>query len=117
MSTYNNVGLEEVITYLGDLIEKTQSMPLFEEEKIESHVLYKFKKEEPFTIIKEGNVWVVRGEEVEKLLRMSNFNTEEALIRFANKLKKMGIDEKLDKLGAEDGDIVRILNYEFEYER
>ncbi len=117
VSTYNNVGLEEVITYLGDLIEKTQSMPLFEEEKIESHVLYKFKKEEPFTIIKEGNVWVVRGEEVEKLLRMSNFNTEEALIRFANKLKKMGIDEKLDKLGAEDGDIVRILNYEFEYER
>lgn len=117
ISAMNNQGLEEVITYLGDLVSQMESTPLFEEEKIESHVLYQFKKELPFTITKEGASWVVKGEQVEKLLRMSNFNTEEALVRFATKLKKMGIDDKLEELGAQEGDVVRILNYEFTYEK
>ena len=33
----------------------------------------------------------------------------------ANKLRKMGIDQKLVELGIEEGDIVRILDYEFEF--
>ena len=43
------------------------------------------------------------------------FNTEEAITRFANKLRKMGIDDKLVELGVEEGDRVRILDYEFEF--
>ena len=39
------------------------------------------------------------------------------MIRFAHKLRKMGIDEKLESLGIEDGDIVRILDLEFEYKK
>ena len=46
---------------------------------------------------------------------MTRFNTEEAIARFANKLRKMGIDDKLKELGAEEGDLVRILDYEFEF--
>lgn len=95
-----------------DNIEKT---PLYEEEKFESHVLYKFKKDQPFTIYREGNSWVVRGDEVEKLLKMTRFQTDESAQRFANKLRKMGIDDKLREMGAEEGDTVRILDLEFEY--
>ena len=88
---------------------------MLEEEKFETHVLYKFKEEQPFTIVKDGNVWVVKGQGVEKLLKMTNFNSEEAYSRFAKKLRSMGIDEKLEQMGIQEGDIVRILNYEFEY--
>ena len=111
----NNKGLDEVINYLADLVENTNEEDLFEEEKFETHVLYKFKEEQPFTIVKDGNVWVVKGQDVEKLLKMTNFNSEEAYSRFAKKLRSMGIDEKLEQMGIQEGDIVRILNYEFEY--
>lgn len=111
----NNKGLDEVINYLADLVENTNEEDLFEEEKFETHVLYKFKEEQPFTIVKDGNVWVVKGQGVEKLLKMTNFNSEEAYSRFAKKLRNMGIDEKLEQMGIQEGDIVRILNYEFEY--
>lgn len=111
----NNKGLDEVINYLADLVENTNEEDLFEEEKFETHVLYKFKEEQPFTIVKDGNVWVVKGQGVEKLLKMTNFNSEEAYLRFAKKLRSMGIDEKLEQMGIQEGDIVRILNYEFEY--
>lgn len=46
---------------------------------------------------------------------MTNFNTEEALVRFSNKLRRMGIDDELINMGIEEGDIVRILDYEFEW--
>ena len=111
----NNKGLDEVINYLADLVENTNEEEMLEEEKFETHVLYKFKEEQPFTIVKDGNVWVVKGQSVEKFLKMTNFNSEEAYSRFAKKLRSMGIDEKLEQMGIQEGDIVRILNYEFEY--
>ncbi|MBQ8872140.1 MAG: Obg family GTPase CgtA, partial [Bacilli bacterium] len=45
----------------------------------------------------------------------TSFRTEEAANRFANKLRKMGVDDKLRELGAQEGDNVRILDLEFEY--
>ena len=100
---------------LADMLDKIEKEPLYEEEKIESHILYKFEREKPFTIHKDGDTWVILGKEVEKLLRMTRFTTDEAANRFANKLRKMGIDAKLRELGAKDGDTVRILDFEFEY--
>ena len=43
--------------------------------------------------------------------------TDEGIKRFSNKLRKMGIDEELEKLGATDGDMVRILDFYFEYRK
>ena len=48
---------------------------------------------------------------------MINFNTEEAFVRFSNKLRRMGIDDELIAMGINDGDIVRILDYEFEWSK
>ena len=115
ISAINNEGLDEVINELKELVKNTADEVLFEPELQESHVLYKFKKEKPFTIVKDNLVYVIKGEQVEKLFKMTNFNTEEALIRFSHKLRKMGIDDELERMGIQEGDIVRILDYEFEY--
>ena len=116
ISAMNNEGLEDVLVALGDLLEKIEDTPLFEEDQFEGHVLYKFKKEEPYTITREDNgTWVLSGDELEKLFRMTKFTTEEGILRFTRRLRKMGVDEKLEELGAQEGDIVRILDFEFEY--
>lgn len=116
ISAMNNEGLEDVLVALGDLIVSTEETPLFEEDQFEGHVLYKFKKEEPYTITREDNgTWVLSGEELEKLFRMTKFTTEEGILRFTRRLRKMGVDDKLEELGAQEGDIVRILDFEFEY--
>ena len=111
----NNEGLKEVIEVLANMLDKIKKEPLYEEEKFESHVLYKFKEEKPFTIIRDNDTWVIKGEKVEKLLKMTKFNTDEAANRFANKLRKYGVDDELRKLGAKEGDTVRIIDFEFEY--
>ena len=58
---------------------------------------------------------LIKGKEVEKLLRMTKFSNDDAVNRFANKLRKMGIDDKLREMGAENGDNVKILDFEFDY--
>ena len=115
VSAIDSKGLEKVIESLSEKLKTISKKPLYEDEKIESHILYKFEREKPFTISRDNNTWVIRGNEVEKLLRMTRFTTDEAANRFANKLRKMGIDDELRKKGAKDGDNVRILDFEFEY--
>lgn len=115
ISAINNEGIEEVLIKLADMLQTIEKMPLYEEEKFESHVLYKFKEEQPFAISNDNGTWVIKGEKVEKLFKMTKFSTDESVLRFSNKLRKMGIDDKLRQLGAVEGDTVRILDYEFEY--
>lgn len=116
LSAATNKGLTEVVDYLGTLLKELPNTPLFEEDEFESHVLYTFKKEEPYTIEKEAeDLWVIKGEKVEKLFKMTKFSSEEGMLRFAKKLTKMGIDEKLEELGAKEGDQVRILDFYFDF--
>ena len=116
VSAMNNEGMDNLLIHLADMLDNIEKLPLYEDEEIESHVLYKFEREQPFTITHEGNEWVIRGKEVEKLLKMTRFTSDEAANRFANKLRKMGIDDKLRELGAQEGDTIRILDFEFQYQ-
>ena len=116
ISAATNTGLQKVVDRLADLLDTIPSNPLYDESQIESHILYKFKKEEPFTITKEDDgLWVISGKEVERIFKMTKFSSEEAVYRFSKKLRRLGIDEKLAELGAEEGDQVRILDFYFDY--
>ena len=114
ISAINNQGVDNVLVKIADELDKIKEEPLFNEENFESHVLYKFKKEKPFTITKDNDIYVIKGKEVEKLFRMTKF-TDEGAIRFARKLRAMGIDEKLLELGAKYGDKVQIMDLIFEF--
>jgi GTP-binding protein len=59
--------------------------------------------------------FAVFGERIERLAAMTDFESDEALARFERALAKMGVEERLRELGAEEGDTVRIGQYEFTY--
>ena len=115
ISAITKEGIDEVLVKIADILDTQKKEPLYEEEKFESHVLYKFKEEQPFKIYKDGNTFVVTGDEIEKLLKMTWFSSDEAFARFSKKLRKLGIDDKLKEMGIQEGDTIRILDYEFEY--
>lgn len=115
ISAIKNEGIDNVLIKIADMLDTIKKEPLYEEEKFESHVLYKFKSEKPFTIIQEGNTFIVKGDKIEKLLKMTWFASDEAYLRFSHKMKKMGIDDELKNMGIQNGDIIKILDYEFEY--
>lgn len=116
VSALNEEGLSDVLVELANLVDGIKDEPLYEEDQFEGHVLYKFKKEEPYTIVKDNNTWIIQGEQLEKLFRMTKF-TDEGIRRFSKKLRAMGVDDKLEELGASDGDIVKIFDFEFEWKK
>ena len=117
ISAINSEGIDEVLIKLADLIDNAPDEPLYEESEYLSHVLYKFEKTKPFTIEKKDNCYIIHGDEVERLLKMTKFSSEEAILRFAKKLRKLGIDDELENMGAKEGDIVKILDFDFEYRK
>lgn len=114
VSAITNKGLDKVLVKIADELDKIKEEPLFSDEAFESHVLYKFKKEQPFTITRDNDIYVVKGKEIEKLFHMTKF-TDEGAIRFARKLRAMGIDDKLLEMGAKYGDKVQIEDLIFEF--
>ncbi|MFA7515323.1 MAG: Obg family GTPase CgtA, partial [Bacilli bacterium] len=112
-----NKGLDEVLVILANMLDEIDQTPLYDDEKLERHILYKFNQESPFKIKRYNNIWFVYGEEVERLLKMTKFSSSEAALRFTRKLRRLGIDERLAEMGAKDGDTVRILDFEFTYQK
>ena len=117
ISALTNDNLNPVLIKLADLVDKEPNTPLYDEENYLSHVLYKFENEKPFTIEKENDYYVIQGKQVEKMFKMTNFQSDEGIERFIRQLRKLGIDEELEKMNIEDGSIVKILDYEFEYHK
>ena len=115
ISSVTNIGFDELMTKLADALDVVDNDPLYEEAEYESHVMYKFKNERPFTITKLDDIWLIEGKELEKLFKMTRFNEDDAVIRFARKLKGMGVDDELERLGAKRGDEVQICDYIFEF--
>ena len=111
-------GLEPVLYRAADLLAQTPQFPIFDEEDDQAEgVLYKFEPEQPLVEVHNlGNgQWELTGERLERIFRMSKMNTEEDFMRFARKMRKLGIDEALREAGCQDGDTVYICNYQFEF--
>ncbi len=115
VSAATKTGLQEVADYLQEMLENMTEEEIIENETIEEHKVYKYEKKEPFTIYKEDDVWVIEGAEIEKMFKMTKFASDEDEYRFANRLTKLGVDDKLKELGAQDGDQVRILDFYFDF--
>ncbi|MBR3198482.1 MAG: GTPase ObgE [Bacilli bacterium] len=115
VSAIKGEGLDKVVNALAKILKELPKSELYDDEKFESHVIYKFKEEKPYEITKENETWIIKGDKIEKLFKMSRLDTDEAILRFSNKIRKMGIDDELREKGAKEGDIIKILDFEFEF--
>lgn len=117
ISAITKKGIQPLLREIVDTIEKTPEFPLYDEEEQVSRVVYRHEeKKEPFTITRASDgSFVVSGEELERLFKMTNFSHEESIRRFSRQLRSMGVDDALRERGAKDGDTVRIMDFEFEF--
>jgi len=58
ISAISSQGLDDVLLYVGELLDNIKEESIIEDAEYEDYILYKFKHEEPFTIEKDNNVFV-----------------------------------------------------------
>ncbi|MBO3738254.1 GTPase ObgE [Actinoplanes flavus] len=64
----------------------------------------------------EDGVFVIRGAQVERWIKQTNFDNDEAIGFLADRLERLGVESELAKKGAQAGDPVRIGTREFDWQ-
>lgn len=67
------------------------------------------------TVEKEGGVFVVKGEKVDRLLHKYQISYPDAMELFMKKIDSLGLEKLLQNAGIKEGDTVVIGDMEFEY--
>jgi len=113
ISALKGEGLEPLLWHLAELLSSLpESEPVTLKEEYEEASITK----PPVTVVRQGDVFLVSGSEVERRVAMTDFNNEVAVRRLQHFLKRIGVEEALRRAGARPGDIVRIGKQEFEFQ-
>lgn len=115
ISSITHNGLEKLVARTADALEEIPQHSLIATSGEETEKTYEFSSEKDFTIENIDDVWVIEGEKIEKLFKMTDTTHDESLLRFARQMRGMGIDDELRRLGARNGDSVQILDFVFEF--
>ena len=109
ISSVTGEGVEKLLDYVSKIIK---TLPKEELVQKEERIIYTLEDEkDKFTITKEKNQYVVKGEAVERIIRRVNIGDNESLYYLHRKLIELGVEEELKK----QGNIVKISNYELEW--
>ncbi|MBQ1380265.1 MAG: GTPase ObgE, partial [Erysipelotrichaceae bacterium] len=115
-TTLINEGLSPVLYKAKDMLKELPQFPLYDPNKADKKVVYKYEEPEQFKIFNEGNgVWRVEGEKIERLFRNTNFKDDDSILRFSRALSRMKLDEALREKGCKNGDQVFIQDYSFDF--
>ncbi|WHL75629.1 GTPase ObgE [Bacillus velezensis] len=118
ISAVTREGLRDLLFEVANQLETTPEFPLYDEEELaENRVMYTMEDEEiPFNITRDPDgAFVLSGDSLERLFKMTDFSRDESVKRFARQMRGMGVVEALRERGAKDGDIIRLLEFEFEF--
>ncbi|WP_411844184.1 GTPase ObgE [Salinicoccus sp. HZC-1] len=116
ISAATRQNLDELLYRVADLLEETEKaevVPVNTDER----VVYRHEKDrDAFEITRDDDgAYVVSGASIERTFKMTDFNRDAAVRRFARQMRTMGIDDALRDKGIQSGDTVRILGGEFEF--
>ncbi len=115
ISAVSGYGVKEALYVLWNMLGTCVEEPImFEQEYFPEAADI---ADEPYTVeySTEDSVYVVEGPRIERMLGYTNLDSEKGFEFFQNFLKTNGILEKLEELGIQDGDTVRMYGLQFDY--
>jgi len=117
ISALEKNGLDDLLYYVADTLNQTPEFPLFNDDVVDSRHIYEYKKDDPGFIIERinQNQFVIKGERIEKLYKMTNISDDQGFMYLTSTMRKMGIEKALKENGAKDGDTINLLDFSFTY--
>ena len=120
MSAPLDMGVEELLAAALLELKKVEENPADEEDEIE---LFDFETEDADPDYREiyadydeeDGVFTLEGKQLNKIFNSTNFNDMGSLRYLYKYIEKNGAIDQLKELGLEEGDIIRINNYELEF--
>ncbi|MBM0234750.1 GTPase ObgE [Micromonospora sp. STR1_7] len=116
VSAATREGLRELTYAMAELVEaERKAAPPAEPTRIVIRPMA--VDDDGFTITTETDgSFTVRGVRPERWVKQTNFDNDEAVGYLADRLARLGVEDKLAKAGAQPGDLVRIGEREFDWQ-
>lgn len=108
-------GVQDLLWYVNNQLKTLDTKPvIFEQEFFPEDEL--LVADLPYTVEKEEDgIFIVEGPKIEKMLGYTNLDSEKGFRFFQNFLEETGILDKLEELGVQEGDTIRMYGLSFEY--
>ena len=113
ISAMTGEGVPELAAAIGELVASAPAPELPAAPKVTK---LRPRGGSRLAVEKKGEVFVVHGEAVERLLERLDLESEGGLARFQSELDRLGVNGALESAGVKPGDTVRIAAAEFEYQ-
>jgi len=110
VSAATRQGFDELMGAIVRILPTLPEITVFEEEPEPIAA-----PEEPFTVSRDGAVYVVSGPAMDMLIGSVNFADEQSLNYFHRTLRSRGVIDALRAAGAKEGDTVAIGEMEFDF--
>ena len=123
ISTATREGLDELKWALWDIVKRTRkqrrTMPIDEPQVIRPKLIGRRHDDGGVEVVRDPlypEGWLVTGEKVERWVRQTDFENDEAVGYLSDRLNKAGVEDMLRKAGAHEGDTVTIGEISFDWE-
>jgi GTP-binding protein len=115
VSAATHEGLRELLFAMAELVERARAeRPVEEATRI---VLRPRAVDDAgFTVTREGERFIVKGERPERWIKQTDFSNDEAVGYLADRLNRLGVEAALEKAGAQPGAEVIVGDVTFDYE-
>lgn len=118
LSSLTHEGVDKLLKKAIELIESTPEFPIKgvnEATKMKVYDAREIEGKSDYQILRGENGWIIKGEKVERDAALINTTTDEGIVRLIRYLDNIGIEERLQEVGAQDGDKVQIGDFVFDY--
>ena len=123
ISTAIREGLDELKWAMWDIVKRTRkkrrTTPIDEPQVIRPKALSRRGDDGGVEVVRDPMYpegWLVTGEKVERWVRQTDFENDEAVGYLSDRLNKVGVEDMLRKAGAHEGDTVTIGEISFDWE-
>ncbi len=117
ISSATGEGIDELMNYVSEKLKTLPKEDLIDISNTAKKKVYTLDVDKDrFEIQKDGKTFVVIGEKVDKIMRKVNIGDYESLFYLHRKLDEIGLNQALKEKGIKEGDIVKIGDYEMEWE-
>ncbi|MFA6739197.1 MAG: Obg family GTPase CgtA, partial [Bacilli bacterium] len=118
ISALTKKGLDDLIYYVADEIEKTPEFPIFSNESMDDIKVFSYEQDRipDFKITRlDQKTWKISGDKVESIYQRTNLSTDDGILYLLSILRKMGVEKALSEMGVKQGDTVKLCDFEFDY--
>lgn len=117
ISAVSGQGVKELLYHVNDMLQNVEKeTTVFRQEYFPESAGFD-DSDEPYTVTYDEaeEEYIVEGPRIEKMLGYTNLNSEKGFAFFQKFLKDSGVLKKLEALGIQEGDTVRMYGLKFDY--